>query len=267
MTREKSDNELSNGEHPREIRSPFEPTPLRFSGRPSKDNVPGSVLDKTPTPERGSPPVIPHMARRLFSKFATALGLVGLVGGGVAATVLSTTEIEVDVPIPQGSDLFPEVFNVDPIANGLVSTVHGGTPIERAQASSALRAAIKAVWIEFENVMKEIAHDGLKDLVKVGLEAIAISYLILPLRRRLRQHTDNPVVSEIDSRLQVLEDKLKTDPHAQLNDRNVAVWINISRPEAELLLRAIKLVPIDDRWHLDTNRSELRLASFGGTEA
>jgi hypothetical protein len=125
-------------------------------------------------------------------------------------------------------------------------------PEQKAQAEGVLRETLNSVWDEFESVMKDISHDAAKELAKTGLSLFVLNYMIAPLLRRLRPHRNNPILAETARRLQTIADKLEADHHAQLDERNVAIWTGVSPPEAQLLLRAIKLRHVVDHWELDT---------------
>jgi hypothetical protein len=124
------------------------------------------------------------------------------------------------------------------IVSDLAATSHDAMPEQKAQAEGVLRETLNSVWDEFESVMKDISHDVAKELAKTGLSLFVLNYIIAPLLQRLRPHRNNPIVAETARRLQTIADKLEADHHAQLDERNVAIWTGVSPAEAQLLLRA-----------------------------
>jgi hypothetical protein len=254
---------------------PSKEGPRSLSGRqfvpvqPHQHQRPQAKPSYAQTPEGEPKRAVTHSGHSEPSSTPSVWRVGGAALAAAAAVLGGATP---PVPVPSGSisqalpTRSPLRFNVNPaqsdsnvdaIANGLASAVHDATPQEKDEAEGIVRVAINAVWSEFESVMKDVGHDALKELAKAGLAALVLNSVLRPLLRLLGRHPDNRIASEIEKRLEAIEKKLEAEPHAQINEQNVAVWINVSPAQAELYLRAMKLQKIDDRWSLDTSRRDL----------
>ncbi len=87
-----------------------------------------------------------------------------------------------------------------------------------------------------------------------------LDLVLKPLLRRLKATPSNPIVAHATDALQKIADKLGDEPGAELDEKNVVSWTEVTPEQAQLLLRALKLHQVDGRWLLETDRMGLNLA-------
>jgi hypothetical protein len=243
------------GEGKRKVRSPFEHlSPLQFRGakplRLPEEVKPPWELDKEARaaeirePERGW-----SWRRILGTGFLGAAAF----GGGFAAGGGSPAAIVQIMPTPAESA-------VNAIAHGLASASKLASPEAQEKAEAIFRSSLTAAWNECESLAKGIGEDEIKDLVKLGASAVILRYALDPLLARLKAAPFNPIVFDATRLLETIAGRLRDDPKAKLDERNVASWTEVTPDQARLLLQALKLHEVDGHWLLETNNRALDLA-------
>jgi hypothetical protein len=154
----------------------------------------------------------------------------------------------------------PTESAVNEIAHGLASASKLASPEVKEKAEAVLRSALATTWSECEHLAEGIGEDEIKDLVKLGVAAVVLKYVLDPLLARLKAAPFNPIVFDATRLLEKIADRLRDDPKAKLDERTVVSWTEVTPEQAQLLLRALKLHEVDGRWLLETNRPALDFA-------
>lgn len=243
------------GEGKRKVRSPFERlSPLQFRGAaplgPTGEVKPPWELDKEARAAEVREPERGWSWRRLLGT-----GFLGAAafGGGFAAAGGSPSAIVQIMPTPAETA-------ANAIAHALASASTVDSTEVKEKAEAVFRSALSATFSECESLAKGIGEDELKDLVKLGASAVVLKYALDPLLARLKAAPANPVVADATRLLETIADRLRDDPKAKLDERNVASWTEVTPDQARLLLQALKLHEVDGRWLLETNNRALDLA-------
>jgi hypothetical protein len=243
------------GDGPRRVCSPFETlSPPQFRGaeplRPSDEVKPPWELDKEARAAEVREPASGWSWRRILGT-----GFLGAAafGGGFAAGGGSPAAIVQIMPTPAESA-------VTAIAHALASASRLASLETKEKAEAVFRSAISAAWNECESLAKGIGEDEIKDLVKLGASALILRYALDPLLARLKGAPFNPIVFDATRLLGTIADRLRDDPKAKLDERNVSNWTEVTPDQARLLLQALKLHEVDGHWLLQTNRPALDLA-------
>jgi hypothetical protein len=243
------------GDGARKVRSPWENlSPPQFRAteplRLPEEVEPPWELDKESRAAEVKEPARGWSWRRILGT-----GFLGAAafGGGFAAGGGSPTAIVQIMPTPAESA-------VNAIAHGLASASKLASPEVMEKAEAAFRSALAATWSECESLIKGIGEDQIKDLVKTGVSALVLKYVLDPFLARLKAAPFNPIVFDATRLLEKIAGRLRDDPKAKLDERNVASWTEVTPDQAQLLLRALKLHEVDGHWLLETNRPALDLA-------